>query len=494
MHHDDLRNVAELTDRLRELHRLSLLRHDSYGELYADYLKTGMRMFNMPVGIVSSIIGGQYTILAVEPDTTGFATGDVMLLDQTYCSQVVNTQSTIAVSHIKSDASLGEHPAYRNMALEAYIAAPILVEGEIHGTLNFTSSEPRERPFDNSDVEVIELMAGRLGQIIEQNQIDRERRNALSQLRENTELFESAFNYAAIGMALVSPDGRWLRVNQAVTKLFGYTEKELLKIDFQSVTHPDDLDVDMSYLQEMLNGKRDSYRMEKRYFRKDGREIWALLNVSMVRDEEERPECFVSQIQEITAQKHSDAELLRRQKELESLNQRLELLSKTDPLTQLGNRRALDEHVEKELHRSTRIGQPLSLLVVDVDHFKNYNDTYGHPEGDVALRKLGSALTQVARANDIVARVGGEEFTLLLPHTDEAGCRTVAARLSTMVSQLTGLEAQITISTGGATMAPAMHSTLTPEPGTLMKRADEALYQAKQEGRNRHHQAPLLTA
>lgn len=489
----DTNRLAELTDRFREFHRLTLTRWNSYEELYAEYLKTGMQLLGMPVGIVSHINDGQYTILAVEADTTEFAAGDVMPLGQTYCSLVVDTESTVAVAHAEQDRDLRGHPAYQQMALEAYIATPVRVNGEIHGTLSFTASEARERPFDSTDVELIELMAARIGQVIEQDQIDRERQDALRRLRKNIELFESAFEYAPIGMALVNSQGRWLRVNRAVTSIFGYTEAELKQIDFQTVTHPDDLDADLRHLREMLTGKRDSYSMEKRYFHKDGHEIQALLSVSMVRDEADRPEYFVSQIQDITAKKHAEAELLDRQAELESLNRRLEKLSTTDPLTRLSNRRALDRRMQEELHRSARTGQPLSLLIVDVDRFKRYNDTYGHLAGDEALCRLAVAMQQVSRVNDVAARQGGEEFALLLLHTGESGCRTMAERLSKVISELTGLEAPITVSTGGATLAPAMGSTRVPNVELLLKLADDALYRAKKEGRNRHCQAPLLT-
>ena len=484
--------LVRLTDRFREFHRLNLNRYDSYSELYADYLQTGMRLFDMPIGIVSRISDGQYTILAVEPSTADFAAGDSMPLGQTYCSAVVSENATIAVSQAGRDAVLCGHPAYQQMGLEAYLAAPIRVNGEIHGTLNFTAPEPRAHPFDETDVELIELMASRIGQVIEQDLLDRDKQRALIELRENTELFESAFEYAAIGMALLSPTGRWLRVNRAATTIFGYSEEALLAIDFQTLTHPDDLDTDLTFVREMLAGKRDTFRMEKRYFHKAGHEIWALLSVSMVRDEDRTPKYFVSQIQEITAQKHAEAELLRRQKELESLNRKLDRLSTTDPLTQLANRRALDERLQEELHRCSRTGAPLSLLMVDIDHFKNYNDTHGHPEGDVALRELAEAMKQVARKHDVVVRLGGEEFTLLLPDTDEAGCRIVAQRLSRAISELQGLEAPITVSTGGATLEPAIGTVHIADGKTLLKKADEALYQAKQDGRNRHCQAPRL--
>ncbi len=486
--------LADLTERFREFHRLSLSQYESYTRLYSDYLQTGLRFFNMAAGIVSRISDGQYIVLAVEPDSMGLASGDTMSLGDTYCSVVVDKDVTVAVAHAREDAALCGHPAYREMRLEAYLATPIRVNGEIFGTLNFTSPEARKRPFDDTDVELIELMAGRIGQIIEQDQLDRERQRAISQLRENTALFESAFEHAAIAMALVNPEGRWLRVNQAAIELLGYSEPELLASDFQTLTHPDDLDKDLEFLREMLAGVRDTYRMEKRYFHKNGHEIWALLSVSMVRDENDRPEYFVSQIQDITAQKRAEAELLHRQKQLESLNDKLEQLSTTDPLTQLNNRRALEARMQEELSRSRRTGEPMSLLMVDVDHFKRYNDTYGHPEGDIALRRLAAALKQVARINDTVARMGGEEFVLLLPHTDESGCCAVARRLAQLVTGLEGLQAAITVSTGGATLMPGMGSTRIPAADELMKLADNAMYRAKQEGRNRHCQAPLLTS
>lgn len=118
-------------------------------------------------------------------------------------------------------------------------------------------------------------------------------------------------------------------------------------------------------------------------------------------------------------------------------------------------------------------------MIVDVDHFKHYNDTYGHPAGDVALRKLAIALKQVARITDTVIRLGGEEFLLLLPHTDAAGCYTVAKRLSRLVSKLDNLEAAITVSTGGATLISAIGTTHIPEADALLKQADDALYRAK---------------
>ncbi|MDQ7968192.1 MAG: PAS domain S-box protein [Oxalicibacterium faecigallinarum] len=118
-------------------------------------------------------------------------------------------------------------------------------------------------------------------------------------------LFESAFNYSSIGMALVGLNGRWLKVNPSLCRLLGYTESELLHIDFQTLTYPEDLDTDMTHVGNLLKGEIDSYEMEKRYIHKSGTLIWALLSVSLVRDENGMPSFFISQIQDITARKEA---------------------------------------------------------------------------------------------------------------------------------------------------------------------------------------------
>lgn len=138
---------------------------------------------------------------------------------------------------------------------------------------------------------------------------DRSRQVALEdQLSLSQRQFESAFEFAAIGMALVAPDGRWLKVNRSLCELTGYEEEELLRLRFQDITHPDDLEADLEYVRQMLEGRIRTYQMEKRYIRKDGRIVWILLSVSLVRDASGQPLFFISQIQDITRRKELEAE------------------------------------------------------------------------------------------------------------------------------------------------------------------------------------------
>jgi diguanylate cyclase (GGDEF)-like protein/PAS domain S-box-containing protein len=129
-------------------------------------------------------------------------------------------------------------------------------------------------------------------------------------LLESEARFRNAFDAAAIGMAIVSLDGKWLQVNPPLCRMLGYSEPDLKKLTFQDVTHPDDLAADLDYVEQVLRGEIPSYQMEKRYFHKDGHVVWVLLSVSMVRGRDGAPLHFVSQIQDITARKQTELELV----------------------------------------------------------------------------------------------------------------------------------------------------------------------------------------
>jgi diguanylate cyclase (GGDEF)-like protein len=172
----------------------------------------------------------------------------------------------------------------------------------------------------------------------------------------------------------------------------------------------------------------------------------------------------------------------------------MEGLAMTDPLTGLRNARFFDQFLEQELASGERDGESTALIMLDVDHFKRFNDTHGHPAGDEALRALARALRSIVRASDVVARYGGEEFIIALHHTTLADARIVAEKLRAGVEQTVveigpGRYARITISLGIA--SSDSHKV---EPKGLVSLADAALYQAKELGRNRVEAAPSTEA
>lgn len=176
--------------------------------------------------------------------------------------------------------------------------------------------------------------------------------------------------------------------------------------------------------------------------------------------------------------------LLEYQSKLESINQRLHEMSLRDDLTGLYNQRALKEQLDIELERGRRSRTPLTLYMLDVDYYKNVNDRYGHIFGDQVLAQLASIVKTGLRKIDVVARYGGDELVIILPSTDEKAALYVGHRIRRSVEEhvftLEDIRASITVSIGGATCAPD-ESVVKSE---LMRRADEALYAAKQNGRN----------
>jgi len=183
-----------------------------------------------------------------------------------------------------------------------------------------------------------------------------------------------------------------------------------------------------------------------------------------------------------------------RTQQLEEANRRLEALSYTDPLTNLSNRRAFDHAIDVEWRRGLRSKKPISLLMIDVDHFKSFNDSYGHPAGDSCLVSVAAALGSVVhRAADALARYGGEEFVAVLPETDSAGAAVIAERMRAAVESL---NIPNTRGVGGRVTASIGHATLVPGDvgGTaaLITAADVALYQTKRGGRNRVAAATIV--
>lgn len=176
----------------------------------------------------------------------------------------------------------------------------------------------------------------------------------------------------------------------------------------------------------------------------------------------------------------------------------LQRLVSIDGLTQVANRRCLDDYLEQECRRASREQIPISLVLCDIDFFKNYNDNYGHQDGDLCLQAVAQALTQATnRPADLVARYGGEEFAIVLPNTDKEGGMNVAIRATDIVRSLrlphthSKVAEYVTISCGVATLTPA-HLSQHLQVIDLLKASDRALYVAKAEGRNCVRQSDLV--
>ena len=288
-------------------------------------------------------------------------------------------------------------------------------------------------------------------------------------LREAEERFRSAFDDAAIGMAITSREGRWLRVNEAFSEITGYSRARLTQIGFVDITHPDDVGQDQDALAELTAGTRQQFATEKRYLHADGHWVWIALNVSAVHGDHGETLYLISQMQDITERKEAETKLA---------HQALH-----DSLTGLPNRILFGDRMQIAQARVRR-GGSLALLFCDLDGFKTINDRFGHDTGDRVLAEAAGRLSSMVRPSDTIARVGGDEFAVLCEGIDERGAATVAERLAeALVKPITVDRAavELTASVGIIMSDDASHS-----PQNLLIAADRAMYAAKRAGGGRY--------
>jgi diguanylate cyclase (GGDEF)-like protein/PAS domain S-box-containing protein len=410
-------------------------------------------------------------------------------------------------------------------------------------------------------------------------------------LRESEKHFREIIEHAPLGMTTVTLDGRFIQVNQAFCDIVGYQKDELKNLSFGAITHPDDINISLENIQKLIAGEIDSYRIEKRYFHKDGHIVWAQVDTSIQRIPAEGPEFLICQIKDFTEQMRAE-ELLLKQKQFSDdiinslpgifymLNQQgqfirvnpqlmevsgyskdelgrmtaldlfdgedkkriaqkmqegfekgnamveaeliiksgqkipyyftgrrtsidgqlylvglgtditekkqaeehIQRLAHFDQLTGLPNRTLLNDHFKYALSLAQRSGETFAVMFLDLDHFKDINDTLGHSIGDRLLMEVAKRLKDALREADTLSRQGGDDFILILPGINSDGAALVAANLIEVVSRPCFIEQHELITT------PSIGIAIYPHDGEnmelLSKSADAAMYRAKNEGRN----------
>jgi len=291
-------------------------------------------------------------------------------------------------------------------------------------------------------------------------------------VRDSSDRFRSAFDNAAIGMALVTPEGRWLQVNHSLCRLLGYSERELMAIDYLKVLHPNDLSPALANFKDLLRGRIPACQMEKRYIHKSGEEVWGLWSASLAQDAHARTPNLIFQIQDITIRKQAE--------------EKLHHDAFHDALTGLPNRALFTDHVKLAIARLHRRGdQRFAVLYLDLDRFKVINDSLGHLGGDQLLIGIARRLENCLRPGDTIARIGGDEFTVLLEDIgDGSEVAQIAERIQNEISapfNLSGREVFTTVS-----MGIALSSQEYERPEDILRDADTAMYRAKGLGKARH--------
>ncbi len=282
---------------------------------------------------------------------------------------------------------------------------------------------------------------------------------ARAALRGSDATFEAVFANAPIGIAVVGLDGSFQRVNLALCTITGYKEHELTELTFQDITFPHDLDTDVNEATRLLHGEITSYQMDKRYYAADGHLIWIHLSASIVRDADDQPLHFIAHIEDISGRKR-DEELLTRR-------------ATRDTLTGVLNRSRFEEELARysALARRHAYDDEAAVFMIDVDGLKQVNDRDGHAAGDDYLKTVAQTINRRLRLSDVFARIGGDEFSALLPHTSADQARKLAQDLVSLVEATS----RGSISVGIGMMVPG-------QLDGALERADQAMYYAKQHG------------
>lgn len=274
----------------------------------------------------------------------------------------------------------------------------------------------------------------------------------------------------------VGLDERLRYVSPSSVRVVGWRPNQLIGTPALAGINPEDLPEVQAIVDAMKRGEKEEARFTYRNAHRQNGEVWLESTMRVTRKGNGNVDGVVAISRDITEQKR--------------LETRLETLAIEDSLTGLANRRRFDERLKEEWARAYRDRSSLALLMIDVDHFKAYNDEYGHPAGDACLRLVAKIIAaETQRAGDLAARYGGEEFAVLLPNIDTAGCARIGERIRSAIHEAglvhsTNLPAGcVTASVGGATCRPALERTAGV--ASLVEAADRALYAAKDAGRDR---------
>ena len=412
--------------------------------------------------------------------------------DSAFCTYCIPQNDILIVPDALEDARFATNPLVTgDPYIRFYAGAPLTVPcGHNLGTLCVIDKHPRQLTEIQADMllalsrQVVKLMVAHR-QVRTLERMD-------AALRASEDRFRMFMDNSPALAFIKDEAGRFVYVSEPCTKKFdlpmerwiGKTDIEIWGDETGSRIRETDLSVlagekPSTNLHALLtpDSRSEHWRDYKFTFRDvDGQKLIAGFAINVT--DEQRALAAV-QLSEARYQLLT-VTLSDTVRELEAANAKLKAISVTDGLTGVKNRRAFQERLNEEYDRAVRYLRPFSLLMIDVDHFKSYNDTFGHPEGDTALQMVARILENSVRTVDFVSRYGGEEFAILLPDTDYSGAITIAERCRSRIATTDWPKRAVTVSIGASTITELMGDGFD-----LVREADQALYTSKAIGRNR---------
>ena len=422
--------------------------------------------------MTTSFISAETTGVPDELATVLSGVGDLVTVHDLDGRIRLASESSRAILGVAPGELVGRMPeesfVYAEDVVELSAAIERLRKGDETAAVTFRArTESGQAQWLESRIGTMRDASGAAGGLVAVSRVVTEREQTHEALRRSEASFSSAFDYSPIGMVITAPDNSLLRVNDAFCELTKRSRAELHSASWRELIHPDDLESCLELTGRILGGQMRTAMVEKRYVRPDNSVVNAVMSITLVRDEQDRPLHLVTQVLDVT--------------DRHRLETYLEELALRDPLTGAHNRRALEVELSSRLAAESAGTPGGALVLLDIDHFKDVNDTFGHNTGDDVLRHLVAEWRRRLRRNDVLVRTGGDEFVVLLgdadPDSAESVARDLLALADTAILTVTGVASSVS---AGMALLRA-----DEEPAELLRRADEALYLAKRGGRGR---------
>ena len=443
---------------LHEFYNISSSVHQDFETRLERLLKLGCQRFDMDIGILSNIYGDEYKVVNVVSPDNGLEKGTIFPLGKTYCQITIDTEDPVSYVHM-AESEMQTHPAYIEFKLEAYIGTRILVNGELYGTLNFSSPAPREREFTQGEMDFLQLMGVWVG-------------GELLRQRSDTRLEQAStvFNNTKDGILITDKNRNIIAINKAFTAITGYTEEEVIGQNprlLKSDRH------DQKFYKNLWESVSSTGQWQGDIWnrRKDGTMIPVWQNISAVTDSKGNIKNYTSVFSDISS--------------IKEYEEQLKHAAHHDALTGLANRVLFGVHLDHSLQKAKRNKGGFALLFLDLDGFKAVNDSLGHGAGDQLLQCVAQRLEECIRDEDTAARFGGDEFTIILEDIKQAtGAELVAAKIINAISE------PVTFGDQSICIATSIGISLYPDDGQesdeLMHAADSAMFRAKSRGKNNY--------